>query len=77
MHRVPFLPRADVLHLASGALHYTEEIKGSLVPVLGCIRRPKRGAFEIPLSLRNQFEMTGVSAGCRAVDFLELQGVRP
>ena len=46
MHRVPFLPRADVLHLAGGALHYTEEIKGFLSgPVLQRIRRPKRRGF--------------------------------
>ena len=37
-------------------------------PVLECIRRPKRGAFEIP-KFAKPAEMTGASAGCRAVDF--------
>lgn len=46
MHRVPFLPRADVFDLAGGALHHAKKIKRVLSgPVLQCIGRSKRGGF--------------------------------
>ena len=53
MHRVPFLPRADVLHLAGGALHHAEEIKRDLSGPVLLHQKTQAGGLKFP-SLRNQ-----------------------